>query len=278
MSAGGPTRVAAVIGSPIQHSQSPAIHNAAFAAAGVDAIFVALRVEPADLAAAVQGMRALGFLGASVTVPHKRAILEHCDRVDPAAERVGAVNCLGFAAGGEVIGHNTDVEGFAESVRHDLGLDVRGLRTVLLGAGGAARAAHAGLRREGAASVTLLARRPAAASWAPGGARPWNTEELCEALEGCDLLVDCTSTGLSEDAEAAVPAPVPLERLPAGAAVVSLVYHREPGLLGRARALGLKAHDGSGMLVRQAASAFALWTGLPAPVEVMRDALRRSLG
>ena len=123
---GGATRVGAVIGWPVEHSRSPALHNAAFAALGIDAVFVALAVAPADLGAALRGMAALGFLGASVTVPHKQAAMQLCDRLDAAAEAVGAVNCVAFA-GDALVGHNTDAAGFAE--------------TAAAGAAGAAEAA-----------------------------------------------------------------------------------------------------------------------------------------
>jgi len=273
-----PAYVAAVIGSPIAHSLSPTIHNAAFAAVGLDAVFVPFRVEPEGLRAAVEGMRALGFLGASVTVPHKQAVLDCCDRVEPTARGIGAVNCLCFDHDGDVIGHNTDVDGFLESLRNDLRVEVSGLRAVLLGAGGAARAVHAALERGGAGSVSVVARTPAAGSWASAGAHPWTLEALRELLGPCDLLVDCTSAGLSAETETAVPAPVPLDELPPSAAVASLVYHREPSLLADARARGLKTLDGAGMLVRQAARAFRLWTGQPAPLAAMRAALRQAIG
>jgi len=271
------TRVAAVIGRPVRHSASPAIHNAAFAATGIDTIFVALEVEPAQLGDAVAGMGAMGFVGASVTVPHKQAVRDLCSRVDPIARSVGAVNCLSFERG-EVTGHNTDADGFVAALHDDLGTSFSGLRAVLLGCGGAARAVYVGLERAGAGSVDVIARSPEAATWASHGACPWSAEILHELLGRCDLLVDCTSRGLHPETEAAIPAPIPLSRLPGSATVASLVYHREPRLLKEARARGLRAVDGTGMLVYQAARAFELWTGCSAPVEVMRKALRRAVG
>jgi len=273
MNGGEARRVAAVIGAPIAHSLSPAIHNAAFSATGLDAVLVAFHVEPAALGAAVRGMRALGFMGASVTVPHKQAVARHCDRIEPAAEQVGAINCLCFGADGDIVGHNTDVDGFADSLREDLGVSARGCRAVLLGAGGAARAVFAGLRRDGAESISLVARSPNRVDWAAGEAHPWTGSALDELLASCDLLVDCTSVGLDPTDEPNLPAPIPLERLSGAAAVVSLVYHREPALLADARARGLATLDGKGMLVRQGARAFELWTGQSAPIAAMRDAL-----
>lgn len=272
------TRVAAVLGAPVRHSRSPALHNAAFAAAGIDAVLVALHVEPADLAAAVSGLRALGFLGASVTVPHKQAVAALCDRLAGPADTIGAVNCLELARRGgvvEIIGHNTDAGGFVDSLARDAGMDVRGCRAVLLGAGGAARAVRAGLVAAGAAEVSVVARAPAHIGWI--AALPWTADTLAAACARCDLLVDCTSSALDADAEAALPSPVPLELVPAHAVVASLIYHRRPALLRAAGARGLRTLDGAGMLVYQGARAFAIWTGAAAPVEAMWTAMRASL-
>jgi shikimate dehydrogenase len=145
------TRIAAVLGWPVSHSKSPALHNAAFAAAGIDAVFVALPVPPAELAPVIRALAATGALGASVTIPHKEAALAACTRVDPLAARTGAVNCLVFA-GGDVVGHNTDAGGFVDALA-EAGIAARG-RAVLLGGGGAARAVAAGLAAAGARART----------------------------------------------------------------------------------------------------------------------------
>jgi shikimate dehydrogenase len=268
---GGATRVGAVLGWPVAHSASPALHNAAFRALGIDAVFVALPVAPADLPAAVRGLRALGMLGASVTVPHKQAIVALCDRLDPSAERVGAVNCLVLDGG--VTGHNTDAGGFTDALRGELGREPAGARAVLLGAGGAARAVAVALTGSGAA-VQVIAR--SAATWC--AARPWTAESLRELLPACDLLVDCTPVGLAREQAGAMPVDVPIDLLPAAAAVCALSYGA-PGsaLLARARARGLAAMDGAAMLVHQGARAFTLWTGRPAPLEVMHAAMAARL-
>jgi shikimate dehydrogenase len=261
----GATRVGAVLGWPVAHSASPALHNAAFRALAIDAVFVALPVEPPALPAAVRGLVALGMLGASVTIPHKQAVLALCDDIDGGAERVGAVNCL-VLDGGRVIGHNTDAPGFTDALRGELGIDGRGARALLLGAGGAARAVAVALADAGA-DVDVVARSPVA--WCE--ARPWTAESLAALLPACDLLVDCTPVGLGRDA--ALPAPLPIERLPDTAACCALSYGA-PGspLLAAARARGLATMDGAAMLVHQGAHAFTLWTGRPAPLAVMRAA------
>lgn len=260
------TRVGAVLGWPVEHSRSPAMHNAAFAAAGIDAVFVALAVPARRVVEVVRGLGAAGVLGASVTVPLKEAVRAACDRLDPSAERTGAVNCLVFD-GGEVIGHNTDAGGYVDAIV-EADVEVRGARAVILGAGGAARAVHAGLTDAGA-TVEVIARRPSAANWTT--ARPWDRDTLTEAFARATLLVDCTSIALDPAAEADVVAELPLDALPPDAAVSSLVYHRTPLLL--ARAGGRRTVDGKGMLVHQGARAFTLWLGVPAPVDVMRAAL-----
>ena len=241
------------------------MHGAAFAALGIDAAFVALAVPPPVLPHAVLGLAAGGALGASVTVPHKEAVVALCTRVVAPADRIGAVNCLVFGDG-EIVGHNTDAGGFVDALA-EAGVACAGRRAVVLGAGGAARAVHAGLVDAGAAEVRVVARRPDAAAWAR--AEPWQGD----VLSGADLVVDATSSALDPDAERAVVGSLDLAALPAGAVVASLVYHRTPLLLERAAARGLQTVDGKGMLVHQGARAFTLWLGRPAPVDVMKAAL-----
>jgi shikimate dehydrogenase len=261
-------KIGVVIGWPIGHSKSPAMHEAAFRELGLDARFVALAVPPASLPHAVAGLAAGGILGASVTIPHKEAVVALCTRVEAPADRIGAVNCLEFPGGGEIVGHNTDAGGFVDSLAEE-GIAVAGRRAVLLGAGGAARAVHAGLVDAGIADIDVVARRPDAVTWID--AQPW--ADLDATLARADLLVDCTSTALDPTAEPDTVARVPLAALPDGACVASLVYHRRPLLLELAAARGLRTVDGKGMLVHQGARAFRIWLGRAAPVAVMRAAL-----
>ena len=268
---GGTTRVAAVIGWPVAHSKSPAIHNAGFAAAGIDAVYVALAIAPENLAAAVRGMAAQGMLGASVTVPHKEAVIGSCDRLDASAEGAGAVNCLVFEDGA-IVGHNTDAGGFVDAVEEGLAVQPAGLRVVLLGAGGAARAVAAGLGAAGCQSLQVVARKPVRVTWCQ--ARPWNDVELASLLKVCDLLVDCTPVDLGKGAYPSMP---DLDRMAPGSKVVSLVYGQPSGqpsaLLAAAAAAGLGHQDGTTMLLHQGARAFTLWTGVDAPLDAMRAAL-----
>jgi shikimate dehydrogenase len=260
------TRLAAVLGWPVAHSRSPAIHNAAYRAVGVDAVYVPLAVAPDALPAALGGVRALGFLGVNVTVPHKEGALGACDAVEGVAAEVGAVNTI-VVRDGRLIGSNTDVEGFARALA-EAGGGADG-PAVMLGAGGSARAVLAALRGH---EVRVVARRPEQAAALPARAFPWSEEGLRAALAGAGLVVDTTPIGLSAEREDAARPEAPLDALAPGALVCSLVYHREPRLLARARAAGLRVQDGTAMLVHQAALAFTAMTGRAAPLEVMRAA------
>ncbi|HWO21709.1 MAG TPA: hypothetical protein VNO30_23225 [Kofleriaceae bacterium] len=275
----GTTRLAAVIGYPVTHSRSPEILNAAFQAAGIDAVMVPIGAAPEDLAAAVAGLAAARALGASVTVPHKVEVAAFCHELAPAAQAIGAVNCLRFDDG-RVIGHNTDAGGFVDSLAA-AGFDPRGKRCVLLGAGGAARAVAHGLRAAGVESpggtLAVIARRPATVAWAR--AAPWTPEVLRDAFVTADLVVDCTPAGLAHDAdaEAAFVDALPLGALRPAAWVATLVYHRRTIWLERARARGHSTVDGRAMLVHQGARAFTIWTRRAAPIEAMTEALSEAL-
>lgn len=255
------TQVAAVLGWPVAHSRSPAMHDAAFAALGIDAKMVAVAVSPERLAAEFARLRAQALLGASITVPHKLAVIAMCDALDPAARAIGAVNCL-VPDGERWVGHNTDAPGFRDALVA-AGFAPRGTRAVVLGEGGAARAVAYALVDAGG-EVDVVARNPTARS------RPWT--ELAALLPRADLVVDCTPTGLDAAHDAAFADTVPLERLPPQAWVATLVYHRRPRLLELAAAHGHPTLDGRGMLIHQAARAFALWTAREAPLDVMTRA------
>ncbi|MFH0899254.1 MAG: shikimate dehydrogenase [Pseudomonadota bacterium] len=277
------TRLAAVIGWPIGHSWSPRMHNAAYAAAGLNAVYLALPVKPPHLAQAVAGIRALGFLGASITVPFKVSILNLCDELDPVARQTGAVNTVVPTAAGALRGHNTDVAGFRDALV-EAAPDVvdSGRRAVVLGAGGAARAVAYALGKLGIPRPTIVARildraRSLVDTLGMGEARPWTAAELAAAVAGAGLIVDATSASLDEETERLVPASVPLEIAAQDALVCSLVYHREPALLVAARRLGMRTLDGSAMLLHQAFEAFELMTGTAAPREAMRSVLSPSL-
>jgi shikimate dehydrogenase len=269
----GTTRLAAVIGWPVEHSRSPQMLNAAFAVAGVDAVVVPIGAPPERFAEVVSGLRAMNALGASVTVPHKLAAVALCDQVTPAARDIGAVNCL-HVDDGRLVGHNTDAPGFVDGLLAAGFASAKAdLKIVLLGAGGAARAVAYGLRDRGV--VDVIARRPTAVPWTR--ALPWTEEQLRRSFAAADLVVDCTPAGLSTDDEAALVAGLPLDELRPHAWVSTLIYHRSTVLLERARERGHSTVDGRAMLVHQGARAFSIWTRAPAPIDAMTRALDDAL-
>ena len=272
MTIGGATRVAAVIGHPVRHSLSPAIHNAAFAALGIDWVFVAFDVAPGAGAAAVSACHLLGLGGMSVTMPHKGAAAGAVDRLTSEAKRLGAVNCIAVD-GDELVGHNTDGVGFLDTLRHDEGFDPAGRRAVVLGAGGAARAVALALADAGAAEIVIVnrtaARGAAAAELAGDAGRVGVMEEVVEA----DLVVNATPVGM-RGGGAEGESPVARGLLRPHQLVVDLVYEpRETALVSAARTAGASAVGGVGMLVHQAGHAVRAWTGLEPPLGVMSAAV-----
>jgi shikimate dehydrogenase len=259
------TRVAGVIGSPVRHSRSPAIHNAAFAAAGLDWTFAAFEVAPGDAGRALDGMRALGLGGLSVTMPHKDAVAAAVDELSDDAAALGAVNCVVPIGDGRLRGESTDGPGFVRSLA-DAGFDPAGRRCCVLGAGGAARAVVLALARAGASAVVVVNRTVAKAEAA--AALAGAVGAVAPAPDpGAELVVNATSVGMGDDGAL----PLDPDRLQAGQWVADLVYVPiDTPLLAAARAAGCRTVDGLGMLVHQAAIAFEAWTGEPAPVEAMR--------
>jgi shikimate dehydrogenase len=263
---GSQTRLVGLLGYPVSHSLSPLMQNAAFAARALDWGYVALPVEPARLEAAIAGLVALGFEGANVTIPHKTAVLAFCDELDPLAERAGSVNTL-VVREGRVVGSSTDGPAVAGAV------PVAGARVLVLGAGGAAQAVATTVLDAGAAALTVAARDEERAGGLASrlrslfpvshvGTAGWPPEP-----DGATLLVNATPIQ-----DEVVVDPDGLE------AVVDLAYRpdRAPTtLVEAARAAGCETVDGLEVLVRQGSASFERWTGISAPVDVMRSALRR---
>lgn len=270
----GSTRLAGVIGWPVAHSRSPLLHNAWIARHGVDGAYVPLPVRPEGLAAAVRGLAAAGFAGANVTIPHKVAVMELCDALDPGAVRVGAVNTLVFSQG-RVAGSNTDGWGFLEHLRAS-GSDPAAGPVLLLGAGGAARAIAVALHGAGA-DVTIAnrgaARAEALAADLPVRVLPW--DRRADALGGFAMVVNTTSLGMKGQ-----PAlELDLARAASSLTVADIVYAPlETPLLAGARVRGLLAVDGLGMLLHQARAGFQAWFGvLPEADRAVRDLLAADL-
>jgi len=241
------TRLVALLGHPVDHSLSPRMQNAAFAARALDWAYVACDVEPDALPAAVAGLRALGFAGANVTIPHKGAAAGLCDELDDLARRSGAVNTLVFDRDRGVVGANTDGPAVASAA------EASGAHVLVLGRGGAARSAGVALEDAGAASVRLASR--ADPDWPPNAG---------------DATVLVNATPLRDEVPVAPRA---------GDQVVDLAYRpdgRPTALVEAARGAGCRVVvDGLEILVRQGAASFELWTGIAAPADVMRAAVTR---
>ncbi|MFZ4718599.1 MAG: shikimate dehydrogenase [Ilumatobacteraceae bacterium] len=268
----GSTRVAAVIGSPVQHSLSPALHNAAFAQLGLEWVYVALHVRSGDAQHAIDGMRAFGLAGMSVTMPHKEAVALAVDRLDPAAAALRSVNTVVPEADGTLTGHSTDGAGFVASLRA-AGHDVAGRTVCLLGAGGAARAIADALARHGAARVAVVNRTQSNADATAALADGVGVVGAPADIRHSDIVVNATSVGMASDDLPCDPA-----LLRAGHVVADIVYHpRDTALLRAARAAGGATVDGLGMLVHQAALQQQLWHGLAPDVAVMTAAAEREL-
>ncbi len=269
-----------LIGYPVEHSLSPAMHNAAFAALGLNYRYLPLPVRAEYLEEAMAGLRALGFVGANVTVPHKEAVMGYLDEVSPEARAIGAVNTIVLKEE-RLVGHNTDGLGFIAALREG-GFRIRGRRAIVLGAGGAARAVVYALVTAGAEVVvfnrTLSRAKALAHSLSPHLppthaiiVLPLIKEALAQHASSAHLLVNATPLGMWPEVETS---PWP-ERLPfpPHLTVFDLVYNpRKTALLRVAQAAGAKAISGLGMLVHQGAEAFCLWTGEDPPIEVMYQA------
>ena len=260
------TALCGILLHPAGHTRSPAMHNAAFEALGVDARYLAFDVPPARLADAIAGARALRIRQLAVSIPHKEAVLPLLDAVDETARRIGAVNTVTLR-GDRLEGANTDWLGAVRALEA-AGGPLAGRRAVVLGAGGTARAVTFGLAARGA-RVTVLNRTPARAE---ALARELGAVEAgpLSALGAAafDVLVNTTSVGLRADAS-----PVPAEALRAGALVMDVVYDPpETRLLRDARARGCATVPGRAMLVEQAAEQLRLWTDLEPPIDLMAQA------
>jgi len=288
----GTTRVVGVIGWPVKHSLSPPMQNAALEILGLNWVYVPFAVPPERVGEAVAAVRGLDLVGLNVTIPHKPAVLPYLDEVGPEAQTLGVANTI-INREGRLIGRNTDGEGFLRSLR-EIGGDVAGQPVTLIGAGGSARSVALAVCQAGAARLTIvnrtLERAEALAEMLRtiigAGEAARATEVRAVALEalaaeravsGAGVVIDSTAVGMYPHHEVAPV--VPEEWLHQGMIVADLTYNpRHTVLLGAAARQGARTLDGTGMLVHQGALSFEYWTGQPAPVEVMRQALLKRLG
>jgi shikimate dehydrogenase len=267
---GSATQVAAVIGDPVEHSLSPVLHNAAFAALGLDWVYVAFPVATGHVGAAMAGARALGLAGLSVTMPHKAAAAAEMDALSPTATRLGVVNTV-TRRGYTLVGGSTDGDGFLAALRADFGWEPAGRACVVLGNGGAARAVILALADAGAAEVLVVARKAESAQAAAELAGPVGQVASIDAVAGAALVVNATPVGMSGHGTGPdLPLGLDSTRLGSGQLVVDLIYApaRTP-LLDAAATAGARVGNGLGTLVHQAGFQFRLWTGMEPPLDVM---------
>jgi shikimate dehydrogenase len=273
------SEIIGLFGQPVAENPTQYMQEEAFRALGLMFRYVTMEVPPEKLADAVRGMRAMGFTGANCTIPHKVAVIPHLDRLTDTGRKIGAINTIVRQTDGSLLGENTDGKGFIQSVT-EAGLDLNGVRAVILGAGGAARAISVELAVAGAAAVTLVNRTPGkaaslaahvhSATGVPAKAVEWDGDYAVP--EDTQLLVNATSIALAPNKDDLVPVDYGTVR---SSMLVCDVIPNPPDtpFLKQARAAGATTLDGLGMLVYQGAIAFKMWTGHDAPVDVMRNAL-----
>lgn len=272
-----------VFGDPVRHSKSPVMLNRAFRETGVNAAYSAYHVTPERLKEAILGIRALGFGGVNVTIPHKVEVMRYMDEIDEDARAIGAVNTM-VNKNGRLIGYNTDGIGYVRSLTEESGFQVRGKRLLIIGAGGAARGVAYALAKENPSAIWIANRTKERASELAGliGIRA----ECCgiglDELDGIgeiDLVVNTTSSGMHPNVEQ-----LPVDEdwirrhIGVGITVSDLIYNpMQTRLLALAAERGAQTHGGLGMFIYQGAYAFEYWTGQEAPVQAMRETVEAAL-
>ena len=281
----GKTKVTGLFGYPVEHSFSPAMHNAAFSRLGLDYVYVPFCVKPEELSAAAAGIRGMNLAGVNVTIPHKTAVMKFVDNLAPEAQLIGAVNTI-VNRDGRLTGYNTDAPGFVAALSREAGVEPAGKQVTIIGAGGAARAVAIQLALEGVEKVTLSSPFPqeiisikkvitsaAAASVAEAA---WDETAISLAAANSDIIINATPLGMHPNKNDMPP--LRFDGIPEGVLVCDLIYNPgETKLLKKAKEQGHPVMNGMGMLLYQGVIAFELWTGREAPVEVMRKALVKAI-
>jgi shikimate dehydrogenase len=278
-------RIVAIIGYPLAHSLSPLFQQSAFDFYHLDVSYEAWEIKPPELAETIARLRQPGVLGANVTIPYKEKVLPWLDKLDDLASRIGAVNTI-LNDGSQLVGYNTDAEGFLKALRQEGRFEPQGKQAIILGAGGAARAVSFALVSEGIRTLIIFnrtlerAENLAAQLRKEAGsteikALPWQEPELSHFLSQSELLVNCTPIGMKHSPGEGLS---PLEWLPQDILVYDLVYQpQETPLLKKAKEAGAATLSGLSMLVYQGAASFQLWTGKEAPLEAMFQAAQEGL-
>lgn len=268
-----------VMGDPIGHSKSPTMHNAAITALGLSGAYVPLHVRPEGLGEAIQAVKALGFRGVNVTIPHKVEVMKYLDVVDEGARQIGAVNTI-VNDNGTLKGYNTDGIGYVRSLKDEACPDLKGKRIVVLGAGGAARGIIYALIGEKPETISIVNRTAAKAlalaeEWSSlADLRGYSEDYAEEALLTADVIINTTSVGMFPRISEI---PIPQGHIPEGIVVSDLIYNPlKTELLRQGELRQCTVHGGLGMFINQGAYALEYWTGLTAPVQAMKEAVLSS--
>lgn len=280
----GKTKTLGIFGYPISHTLSPAMHNAVIKALGLDMVYLPFEVKPPNLKEAVNGIRSLGITGVNITIPHKEAVVRFLDDISEEAKLICAVNTI-VNKNRKLIGYNTDGYGYLLSLKEEFNFNPKGKKIVIIGAGGASRGILAALAIKKPKAITVANRtliRAVSLVRAFKNKFPdtkFNAiglqgDRLKESFHDASLLVNTTSVGMKKNEALNIP----LGALPKRAIVSDIIYNPlETALLKKAAKLGLATHSGLGMLIHQGARSFKLWTGIDAPVDVMKKAALKAL-
>jgi shikimate dehydrogenase len=265
-----------VFGDPIRHSKSPIMLNRAFSATGLNAAYAAFHIKPGELKDAIKGIRAMQFRGVNVTIPHKVEVMDYMDEIDEGARIIGAVNTI-INDNGRLIGRNTDGIGYVRSLKEETGIDLKGMKVLMVGAGGAARGVGYALAKEGAAHIYIANRTREKADELASSMSSFTStsgigmDELGELSGQVGLIVNNTSVGMYPNVDAV---PMDTSLIPSSTVVSDLVYNPLiTKFLRESEYRGATIHSGLGMFIYQGAYAFEYWTGIPAPIDAMRLAV-----
>ncbi|MFS0668897.1 shikimate dehydrogenase [Peribacillus frigoritolerans] len=274
-------KIYGVMGDPIAHSMSPDIHNDAFEKENIEAVYHHFHVTKEGLNDAVKGMKALGIEGFNITIPHKTSIIPFLDEVDELAQAIGAVNTV-VNKNGRFIGYNTDGKGFFKSLCDEISGDIKAKKTLVIGAGGAARAIYFTLVKEGVKQVDIANRTKERAAQLVSDcpydkvSKALSIIEAEESLSQYDLIIQTTSSGMSPELDHS---PLKVDQLKTGAIVSDIIYNPlQTKLLREAGEKGAETQNGLGMFINQAALAFEIWTGIMPDTARMTDIVLNKLG
>jgi len=276
----GTTKIIGVFGYPVKHSLSPVFQNAAFEYLGLDYIYIPVEVSPENLGKAIEGIKALNFVGVNLTIPHKKAVIQYIDEIDEKARIIESVNTL-VNKDGWLKGYSTDGYGFIRSLKEEKGIDISGKNVFILGAGGSAYAITGASIKEGVSKIYICNRTGEKAELLKNTLSkrlqfqnilvvPFEERNDKKYWKDIDLIVNTTSVGMKEGESSLIDE----KNIVSVRLVYDLVYNRKTELIQLAEKNGIPHMDGILMLIYQGAVSFELWTGMKAPIEIMKRSIR----